>query len=159
MKTEIESTAYHEAGHVIAYLLTERKFRYVWIDEVEKDHKFGEVVGYNSKRNLQNSSFTDPLAFVKHFEFGFQKIAGIVTEKLFMEEPMEIMDSNDFQEWSDTNLMVIAEDLRTLYANFLLKYTMEVLGEIENWKNIKAIAETLVKRKSLKYTEVLLIYK
>jgi len=152
--------AYHEAGHVVALLLTDRRFEYVTIvptkGKVDKSIKLGHVKTkpYKFKKGDVTLSFFMPNEFQSFFRYNFLNIAGHVTEKIRTGRYDNLWDSSDFRKLVYITLENCPDNLRRSYEKFLFDYTKEVLTKEANWKRITAIAEALLEKKTLNYNEV-----
>ena len=164
MNEEKINAAYHEAGHVLALLLTNRGFKYVTIVSENRNYGYGiepskYVRGIPSEINNQWEipSFFNPIEFIKYFKNDFIKVAGLVAEQIYT-GTKTIGAVEDFEKWINVSLLGLPDKLSLKYQFFLLDYTKEVLELKINWLHITAIAEALVERKSLNYTQVIDVF-
>src|ERR1035437_2275020 len=156
MNEEKINAAYHEAGHVLALLLTNRGFKYVTIVSENRNYGYGiepskYVRGIPSEINNQWEipSFFNPIDFIK--------VAGLVAEQIYT-GTKTIGAVEDFEKWINVSLLGLPDKLSLKYQFFLLDYTKEVLELKINWLHITAIAEALVERKTLNYTQVIDVF-
>jgi len=161
MKKRIISTAYHEAGHVIALLLIKRRFKYVSIvPEKSKNAYESGTLGHVKSFPLRNkyqweiNTFLDPAIFDKYFKDDFVKVAGLVAEKIHTGRFNNLGAGGDFRKLFYTTLMDMPDKLSLGYQKFLIEYTREVLEMKVNWIRITAIAEGLLERGTLSYDQV-----
>jgi len=164
MNKRLIATAYHEAGHVAARLLTNRRFKKVTIipskGKVDNQiESFGHVDSVGIGIDWDGLSFVRPLEFRKFFISDFISVSGVVAEKIHTGRFNYGGANSDFRHWEDTTLLNLSEELGRKYQKFLFKYTEEVFSMDENWRNITAIAESLLEKKTLKYNEVLDVVK
>lgn len=153
MKRRLDYTAYHEAGHAIAYLLMDKKFKVATIKPE------GNALGYVSHKrgnsyNFEFSSMLYPEKFNNHFTEDFINIAGFVAERIYSGRNNKIGADKDFRDWVDKTLLDLPKKLSQKYQRFLLEYATEVFELRINWIRITAIAEALLERKTLTYVQV-----
>ena len=162
MKKKTIDAAYHEAGHVVALILINRRFKYVTIvPEENKDDPFpvktlGHVKEYPLKNKYQweINYFFDPSVIDKYLKDDFTKVAGIIAEKIHTGKFNNLGARGDFRNWVDTTLHDLPEKLSLSYQKFLLEYTKVILEMNINWIRITAVAEALLERKTLSYNQV-----
>jgi len=165
MSKGIIYAAYHEAGHVLALLLTNKRFKYVTIvPENMKDgygiETSGHVRGIPSeiKNQWEIPSFFKPVKFNRYFKNDFIKVAGLVTEQIYTGKNNKTGAGGDFEEWINVTLLGLPNKLSSKYQKFLLDYTKEVLELKINWLHITAIAEALGERETLSYAQVIDVF-
>ena len=165
MSKGIIYAAYHEAGHVLALLLTNKRFKYVTIvPENMKDgygiETSGHVRGIPSeiKNEWEIPSFFKPAKFNRYFKNDFIKVAGLVAEQIYTVKNNKTGADGDFEEWINVTLLGLPDKLSSKYQKFLLDYTKEVLELKINWLHITAIAEALGERKTLSYAQVIDVF-
>lgn len=158
---KIESVAFHEAGHAVAYLLTEMPFNYVTIKPDEKEDEYGQKsVGHlmpNEPTSIDDwcqYTILNPTDFNIYFKGDFIKIAGSVAEMIHKGKFNNKGAAADFRQWSKTTLSDLPEKLRTRYKSFMFEYAIEVLQIKTIWSKIVAVAEALIKQETLSYDEV-----
>ena len=165
MSKGIINAAYHEAGHVLALLLTTRRFKVVTVvPENMKDgygiETSGHIRGIPSeiKNQWEIPSFSKPVKFNRYFKNDFIKVAGLVAEQIYTDKNNKTSAGEDFEEWINVTLLGLPNKLSSKYQKFLLDYTKEVLELEINWLHITAIAKALVKRKTLSYSQVVDVF-
>jgi hypothetical protein len=165
MNEEKINAAYHEAGHVLALLLTNRGFKYVTIVSENRNYGYGiepskYVRGIPSEINNQWEipSFFKPVKFNRFFRNDFINVAGLVAEQIYTGKKNKTGAGEDFEEWINVTLLGLPNKLNSKYQNFLLDYTKEVLELEINWLHITSIAEALVERKTLNYSQVIDVF-
>ncbi len=164
MNKENINAAYHEAGHVLALLLTNRGFKYVTLVPENRNKGYGiepskYVRGIPSEiyNQWEIPSFFNPIEFIKYFKNDFIKVAGLVAEQIYT-GANTIGASEDFKKWINVSLLGLPDTISLKYQFFLLEYTRGVLELKINWLHITAIAEALIERKTLNYTQVIDVF-
>src|SRR5664280_2141978 len=116
MDKENINAAYHEAGHVLALLLTNRGFKYVTIVPVNRNYGYGiepskYVRGIPSEINNQWEipSFFNPIEFIKYFKNDFIKVAGLVTERIYT-GTNTIGAGEDYEKWINVSPLGLPDD-------------------------------------------------
>lgn len=155
--TKQEATAYHEAGHVLAFLLLNRKFKLVTI---KPD---GVSLGAVNHRKVSGSKFeassvTNPDQLAKFFTHDFIAGAGFVAEKLFSRKNNLKGAASDFLQIYNSTLQDLPERFSQKYLSFLSEYTATVFELRLNRSALSAIALALIERETLSYDEVIKIY-
>ena len=165
MSKGIINAAYHEAGHVLALLLTTRRFKFgTIVPENMKDEygikTSGQVRGIPSeiKNQWEIPSFFKPVNFNRYFKNDFIKVAGLVSEQIYTGKSNKTGAGDDFDEWINVTLLGLPDKLNSKYQHFLLDYTKEVLELQINWQHITAIAEALIEKKTLSYAQVIDVF-
>jgi hypothetical protein len=165
MKNEIICATYHEAGHVLALLLTTRRFKSVTIvPENLKDgygiETLGHIRGIPSeiRNQWEIPSFFKPVKFNRYFKNDFIKVAGLVAEQIYTDKNNKAIGGRDFEDWISVTLLGLPDKLSSKYQRFLLDYTREVLELKINWLHITAIAEALKENMTLSYAQVIDIF-
>lgn len=148
------STAYHEAGHALASILANRKFKYVTIRR--QNDKAGELVHYRRIRHKYSIDQVD--LFSKSFKHDFITCAGFMAEKSFIDSP-DIEGSIDDLNRVNFSVSGLPENLQKSYHSFLAEYTITILQEESNHARLKRIAEALIERETLSYSEVINLFK
>jgi hypothetical protein len=161
----INNTAYHEAGHVLALLLTSRRFKYVTIipeniKDVDGIKTSWHARGIPSeiKNQWKIPSFFKPINFNKYFKNDFIKVAGLVAEQIYSGNNSKTVAGRDFEDWINVTLLGLPDKLCSKYQKFILDYTREVLELQINWQHITAIAEALKEKKTLSYAQVIDVF-
>jgi ATP-dependent Zn protease len=144
--------AYHQAGHTVAYLLTNRPFEYVTIRPDSDTLGYIQPPYKDWSINLKSNSFYSPNEFNTFFEYSFITIAGYVTGKIYGFSYNSVAAQLDFQRLAKVTLSDLTDKLNTNYQKFMIQYAREVLQK--HWSDISAIAEALYIRKSLTYDQV-----
>ena len=85
-------------------------------------------------------------------------VAGLVAEQIYTGKKNKTGAVGDFEEWINVTLLGLPNKLDSKYQNFLLDYTKEVLELEINWLHITSIAEALVERKTLNYSQVIDVF-
>jgi ATP-dependent Zn protease len=146
------STAYHEAGHALAYLLTNRKFKYLTI--IPKENSLGHISHKLGNRfNFEYGSMVDPIEFNKFFLEDFRNIAGLVAEKIYTKRNNFSGAKGDFRQ-----IYAIgdySDKLITKYLSFLTEYVVMVFSIKMNRIKLDVIAEVLIQKETLSYDDVL----
>ena len=75
--------AYHQAGHTVAYLLTNRPFEYVTITPDSDTLGYVQSPYNDWSVDLKSKSFYKPSCLMIFFENSFISISGFITEKIF----------------------------------------------------------------------------
>jgi len=165
MSKGIINAAYHEAGHVLALLLATRRFKYVTIVPENMKDGYGietsvHIRGIPSeiKNQWEIPSFFKPVKFNRFFRNDFINVAGLVAEQIYTGKKNKTGAGGDFEAWINVTLLGLPNKLNSKYQNFLLDYTREVLELEINWLHITSIAEALVERKTLNYSQVIDVF-
>lgn len=155
-----KATAYHEAGHALAYILLDRKFRYVTI-KPDKEC-LGQLMPYFGKSKFDDfyhgaRSFYDPLRLENHFKKDFLSLAGFAAEKIFSGKYQRNIyrNNSDYENWIERSLIDLPDKLNLSYQKFIRQYVIEILNCQLNWLRIVAIAEALIENETLTYMEVI----
>ncbi len=161
MNKRITAIAYHEAGHVLAYLLTDSVFDYVTIiPSKDKSDKRLKTLGHVEPMPLLIETdwsaldFLKPMDFSAFFTSNFIDLAGFVAQKMVTDEYDRVGAHSDFNEFENKTLLNLPDELSEKYSNFLLQYVKEVFSVAENLRDITAIAAALLEKKTLNYHEV-----
>lgn len=156
MNKKLESTAHHEAGHAIACILTNQRFKVVTInpDTDSLGHLKHEKSFISAlKRNHNHKSFLNPADFNSFFKVDFIRISGLVSEKIYKGRFNHIGAGSDYQNWIDSTLLDLSCQLNSTYQRFLIQYVFDVLSSETAWSNIKAVASVLMQKRTLTYLE------
>ncbi len=142
-----EITAYHEAGHAVAFYLLHKRFKYVTIKP--EGEKWGEIV-YNKKILKQHTIPSErELRFMKRE--CMVSLAGPIAEKILsgkceFEDILPFLDlpsSRSENEW-ETDMMfwkpIFVDTKLLIYAPW-------------NWHAVGALADELEKQKKIRYKE------
>lgn len=151
-----EATAYHEAGHAMAYILSGKKFRYATIKE--NNASLGHVRQRASRISIDNyinSMIVTPTDFPKLFLHDFINISGFTAEGIHTGKFNGKRALEDFMGIVDVTTHDLPERFVKQYMGFLSGYTMLVFQIKVNWLRIEAIADALLKRETLDYIEVI----
>lgn len=156
-----ENIAYHEAGHALSYLLTNRKFRYATIKPNPKENTYGCVVGYGSTKSIKRDlhSYFNPDEFCEFIKYDFCLLAGFIAEKRCSGYYRNIEESYDYKKWVDGTLFKLPVRLSKNYQKFILEYISEVFSLYKNERRIKVIAAALLEKETITYKEILDILK
>jgi hypothetical protein len=154
MKRKLYSTAYHEAGYALAFLLVSKKFKHVTIKPV------GTASGYVQQKKSKNlwldfDTITDPAHFNKFFIEDFINISGFIAQKMYEGKGDFKDEKSDISKIMDSTLHKLSERFITNYNNFMVEYTYAVFSKEINWLRITAIAESLIKKEVLSYADVI----
>ena len=158
MKKTRKVTAYHEAGHALAYILINRKFKYATI-KPDSD-SLGHVMPYFKPSKFTEWSisrnFCDPLDFGNHFKQDFISLAGYAAAKIFTGRYKNniYQHTSDYDEWIERSLIDLPDKLNLSYQRFMRLYVIDVLSLELNWLRVKAIAEALIEKETLSYNDV-----
>ena len=158
--SQVELTAYHEAGHAVAYVLTGREVSQVSLgvnpgdgqcDSVPHAHTLPDPVPPDHKRRVWENAITVCLA-------------GPVAEMMFLgvEDDLEgvALSDWDFQEVQYALGQLGNDPLEgkgsglELALWFRWAETVDLLGEPPHWHAVTALARALRKRRSLTGQEV-----
>ncbi|MEI6048850.1 MAG: hypothetical protein WCS03_08120 [Bacteroidota bacterium] len=152
-----EATAYHEAGHVMAFILSGIRFREVTIKP--KKGSYSGAVKYKThiRHELANIDFLYPGFFYKWFRWDIILVAGSMAEAIY--------GNSDFESGGHPDIVLLfrtfsnlSKDMGKKYLDFLIAYTNEAL--INNWTKIEAIAKALLEKETLCYDDVTnIVYK
>jgi hypothetical protein len=146
---EEELTAYHEAGHVVAHLVTGVRFRYVTIRPRMKDHA-GHVTGCQKRIEAWKGSFTAAAGPIAERYF----ITGDTVDSRASYQDADLMALCNGQ-WSDDiaqfdnacNADQIC--LRDERAQVWERIRSRVTGDL--WPSVVAVAQALQNNKTLDY--------
>jgi ATP-dependent Zn protease len=165
MSKGIINAAYHEAGHVLALLLATRRFKYVTIVPENMKDGYGIETSVHISRipsEIKNQweipSFFKPVKFNRFFRNDFINVAGLVAEQIYTGKKNKTGAGGDFEEWINVTHLGLPNKLSSKYQFFLLDYTKEVLELEINWLHITSIAEALIERKTLNYSQVIDVF-
>lgn len=142
-------TAYHEAGHAIAYMATKEKFKYVTIkpDEDTFGHLMphfkgkGEMYYYNMRLEKLFGEFT-------------RYYAGPIAESIYMGRKSHIGASGDYRNISEFALRYFGQDSKMMqhFLKFIRLYTEGILRN--RWNEVEKLANELVIKETLTMEEV-----
>lgn len=154
------SIAFHEAGHVIAMVLTSTPFKYVEIKQRKEKNgmtSLGRVVRRNKSEPKEEDDYfmLNPVDLMKFFKEDFIGYAGIVSGKLHSGKINILSGVFDKDIWAYNNGPNIPKKLTSKYERFMLEYTSQVLQLKQNWFHITAVAIALVNKEKLSYEEVI----
>ena len=144
--------AYHQAGHTVAYLLTNRPFDYVTIRPDSDTLGYIQPSTNDWFTDLKSKSFYKPSCLMIFFENSFISISGFITEKIFGFTNNSVAAQLDLQSLVNVTLADLPGKLITNYQRFILQYTKEVLQK--HWTEISMVAEALYEKKTLTYNQV-----
>jgi len=142
--------AYHQAGHTVAYLLTNRPFEFVTITPDSDTLGYIDAPYNDWSVDLKSKSFFKPSCLMIFFENSFISIAGYVTEKIYTGN--SIGSRSFLKGLVNVSISDLSNKLNISYQKFLIQYTKEVLEK--HWEEISVIAEELYKRRILTYYQV-----
>lgn len=147
-------TAYHEAGHVLAAILLREEFEFVTIKE--DSDSFGKVVSRSGNHyEYEYNSIMDPCQFSKYFLSDFRKIAGLVAEKMYLGKKNFSGAKADLTAIIDTTIADLPESFNKKYLSFLSEYVFNVFCIVSNRIRLEAVADELLIRETLSYSDVL----
>ena len=144
--------AYHQAGHTVAYLLTNRPFEYVTIRPDSDTLGYIQASSNDGFDDLKSKSFYKPGKFNLFFDYSFIKVAGYMAEKIYGYSYNSVGAHLDLQSLVNVTLADLPGKLISTYQRFILQYAKEVLEKL--WTEISVIAEALYERKTLTYNQV-----
>ena len=153
MNKRLASTAYHEAGHVAAYLLLGKHFDHVTIEPGE-DY-FGYVLGVDAlPENIQYGEQT-PRRRRMIEERTVILSAGNVAERCFLKKDVCAGSGND---WAQTLklLELISESLEeaSAYHAWITARTRNLLLTPLHWPIVETVALALLEHRTLTYAQV-----
>jgi len=158
VKPDQKTIAYHEAGHVIAFILAGIKFKYVTIKSKRRPDGHMMWGRINSSFDpvhfmvgIKKEEMTDPLHFSRFFISGFINCAGMVAEYMYFGKYCK-GSGDDFLKIND-NLSVLPKFLQDKCYSFLAAYTSFIFQS--KIKHIKLIANELLSRETLSYDDVI----
>lgn len=149
------ATAYHEAGHVMAFIQSDIRFQYVTIKPWRG--YLGRVKHKPQPRSvLTKSFFLNPSFFSKRFKRDIIYFAGALAEGMFLQDTeIEQAGCHDDILKTFSTCADLSDELREKYIQFAITYTKDLM--IHNWGKVTAIAEGLLEHETLSYQEVLAI--
>lgn len=149
---QLQSTAYHEAGHAIAAWARGLRFRYVTI--VPHDGRLGHI------RHAYPKWFRPDMEFdARHRNLGERHIimsfAGQIAEAKFLGKRPRYGQRGDNEQAADLALALCHGSPATVDA--FLKYCWCSSADIVDirWEYIQALAVALMQKRTMKYRDVL----
>ena len=151
--TELERTAYHEAGHAVMAYILQQKFRFITIDPEKLDENTGGLVKLeHSRKHLETIKFGglhDRALIEKQIKV---TLGGEVACGLFVGRKSWELSEDDAQaclSLADSQCGDAEES--DAYLNWLLLSVRNELNLPYNWVRVRAVAEALMKEKTLSY--------
>ena len=159
---KLQATAYHESGHVIASFYLDIPFEYATIKPNE--NSLGHVQ-YTTKRAVRKSRImkkiinsTGNLTLYNRIIIESEIISnfsGFFAERKFTGRGNKIGASSDWKETMDTVRVIESSDnVNDKYLNYCAALAEEIVINPIRWKDIKIVAENLILRETLTYTEI-----
>jgi hypothetical protein len=120
----------------------------------------GHIRGIPSeiKNQWEIPSFFKSVKFNRYFKNDFIKVAGLVAEQIYTGKNNKTGAGRDFEDWINITFLGIPNKLSSKYQKFLLDYTKEVLELEISWLHITFIAEALIEKKTLNYSQVIDVF-
>ena len=152
--TQLEVSAYHEAGHCVAACLVRKRFRLVTV--IPKKEYLGKFVPDKLARmDIASAEVKSCKAWI------FIGLAGLVAENKFASPnkinklPSSHPDLDTITDIADR--LCWSSEERDAYLNFMWVRTRNIMEKY--WKAVQAVAQDLVNRKTLHYKETQQIIK
>jgi len=157
----LENTAYHEAGHAYAYLLTGRKFKDVTI--VREEDSLGHVAirppsGLQEMFEYPDSIMIGPKRLAKRLPKDLCSIAGPVAEKIHCGRNNYSGARYEKRNIIDWSLYDAPGKITQKYFSLIQEYMQELFSDQKHWRVIILIATALLEKKTLSFQEVEQIY-
>jgi len=144
------ATAYHEAGHAAAYILTNRKFKHVTI-KPDEDSSGSLVPHLRSKgaMHFYNMSIEGLSSYC------IRSLSGPIAEFIRTGRNNHVGAKSDYQHVGEVILSVFGEDGPTvqLFLKFIKSHTKDLL--LANWDFVERIAHGLMEHEALSYQDVI----
>lgn len=147
-----EATAYHEAGHALAYLLTGWKFKYITIKPDKETDTIGHLMPYN-----KGEMFWYSMSVERLMNYCRRSLSGVIAEAIYTKRNNHLGARGDLRKVADMVLSVFGQDGPTVqfFLKFIRSDTRDLL--LMNWNKVERIAGDLLKSETLSYQEVLAI--
>jgi ATP-dependent Zn protease len=142
---KIKVTAYHEAGHAVAYLVKGIKFKDVSIVPNNKENSRGHITFSRNLAKRKDADSLLPKTFIKH---GITTLAGICAEKIKFGEYCSVGFESDKEMAIDYFIRAEIND-----TNEYIEKTEKLL--LKHWKGVEIIALKLLEKKTLTYQETI----
>ena len=144
------ATAYHEAGHAVAYILTNRKFKYVTIKPDETS--MGSLMPHF--RNKGSMHFYN-MSIEGLSSYCIRCLSGPIAEFIRTGSHNHVGAKTDYQNVGEVILTVFGEDGPTaqLFLKFIKSHTKDLLQA--NWDFVGRIALGLIGHETLSYQDVI----
>ena len=160
MHDNIKQIAIHEAGHVLAHILTGRPFAFVTIEPSElKIHTDGKSLGYLQPitpyyHDKVNYSRITPNEFYQNFSEDLTILSAYVAQRIFSKDFDRTGSKTDFLALNKSGLINQPEPFSSSYKKFLIAYTFQLLSLDVHKQLILKIADELLKNGTLTATQV-----
>jgi ATP-dependent Zn protease len=153
--TELERTAYHEAGHAVMAYLLKRKFHFITIDPKRLDGNTGGLVQLvhapKLSKNLNCGGPNNRALTEKQIKI---LLSGEVAYGLFAGRKNWERSSDDVQACLGlADSQCGDEEESSAYLNWLLLSVRNELHLPHNWICVRALAEVLMKKKTISYAK------
>jgi hypothetical protein len=151
--TELERNAYHEAGHAVMAYILQRRFHFITIDPDKLDENTGGLfqLSYSSKLS-DNIKFgiSDSRALIeKQIKI---TLAGAVACGLFVgREKWKLSEDDGTTCFRLADTQCGDAEEADAYLTWLRLGVRNELNLPHNWARVRAVAEALMKHKTLSY--------
>lgn len=147
--TELEATAYHEAGHAVASVRLERSISYVTI--IPKGDSLGHV-RYRGRSNRSESSWRGEGFLTRD---AITTLAGPLAERRYRGRGNHIGATSDYHTLSDTALHHLGNvEVANTWLRYCQARAVALLNAPGVWDQVEAVARELLARNALTGDEV-----
>jgi len=151
--TELERTAYHEAGHAVMACILHRRFHFITIDPEKLDENTGGLVGlvHSSKllKSVNCGGFDDRAQIERHISL---TLGGEAACELLVGSKNWHLSQDDAQVCMRlAQLQCGDEEEANAYLNWLCLSVRNELKLPHNWVCVCAVAKALLEHKTLSY--------
>jgi hypothetical protein len=149
--TQLERTAYHEAGHVVAHFVVDVGFRYVTITPSGDalGHVKTYLYGKKFREDIENGSYTlrESNRVGKDIVIYF---AGNEADKKFCGRYNHQGSSADFHDLVGLAMRIAGEGKALeAYLKWLRLRAQDLISRADNWLAVQRVAESLLEKKKL----------
>jgi len=150
-RKSLEATAYHEAGHAVIALSERMRVKSATI--VPGEDYWGAVARQNMTR--VQMGFDEPAKMHRYLTREIRVIlAGLAAEWRFTGRNNFRGASSDYKEAINLSLHVYGSDTIVPYLRFMSALMKEEVSKPARWAQIKAIAEALMERGTIRNREI-----
>jgi len=152
--TELERTAYHEAGHAVMAYVLRRRFHFITIDPQKLDENTGGLVRLVHSSKLSKSVNWGGFADRAQIERQISLTLGGEAACELLVGPKSWHLSQDAEVCVRlAQLQCGDEEEANAYLNWLWLSVRNQLNLPHNWVCVRAVAKALMKQKTLSYRE------